>query len=359
MSRFPILFSTAVVFASAQASWAGAIHTIAGTGAKGFSGDGGPALLAQFDEPSGMTEGPDGALYICDTGNQRIRKIAKDGTVTTVAGNGIAGWSGDGGPAIKASLHEPWEVRFDTKGNLFWVERLSDVVREMDAKTGIIHTVAGIGKAGFSGDGGPAVDAKLHEPHSLALDSDGNIFICDIHNNRIRRIDHATGVITTYSGTGEKKPTPEGAPIAGTPLAGPRAIAFDSTGRLWVVLRDGNKVVRFENNGTIHIVAGTGKAGFTGDGGPAISATLGGPKGIALAGDARVLIADTENHAIRAIDVTTGLIKRIAGTGIKGDGPDGDPLACQLTRPHGIFVARDGRILIGDTDGNRVRQIDP
>ncbi len=359
MPRLPLPAWLPLVLAAAWPIQAASIHTIAGTGAKGFSGDGGPAVQAQFDEPSGLALGPDGALYVCDTGNQRIRRIGNDGLVTTLAGSGVADWTGDGGPATAAALHEPWELKFDGAGHLFWVERLSAVVREMDLKTGLIRTVAGNGHPGFSGDGGPAVMAQLHEPHSLALDPAGNLFVCDIHNNRVRRIDHATGIITTFAGTGEKKPVPDGAPVAGTPLAGPRAVAFDATGRLWLVLRDANRVVRFDPDATIHVMAGTGKKGFTGDGGPAVKATLNGPKGLALGRDGQVYLADTENHAIRVLDPKTGVIRRLAGTGLKGDGPDGDPLACAFNRPHGILVGPEGKLYIGDTDSNRVREIDP
>jgi len=359
MKRLPRLAGLTLLGLCALPAAAATIRTIAGTGAKGFSGDGGPATQAQFDGPSGMALGPDGALYVCDTNNERIRRIAADGIVTTVAGNGTAGWSGDGGPATAASLHEPWELRFDSAGNLLWVERLSAVVRERDAKTGIIRTVAGNGQSGFSGDGGPATQAELHEPHSLALDPQGNLFICDIHNQRVRRVDHVTGIITTFAGNGQRRPIAEGAARAGTALSGPRAAAFDADGQLWLVLRDGNQLLRFGSDGRIHVVAGTGKKGASGDGGPALAATFAGPKGLAIAPGGDVLIADTDNFAIRALDPRTGIITRIAGTGQKGDGPDGDPLACALNRPHGILAGPKGVIYIGDTDGNRVREVDP
>lgn len=334
------------------------IVTVAGMGVKGFSGDGGPARDAQLSEPSGLARGPEGALYFCDTSNHRIRRIAADGTIQTVAGNGEPGWKGDVGPALAASLHEPWELRFDRAGHLFWVERLSHVVRGLDLKTGIISTVAGTGVAGFSGDGGPAVRAQLNQPHSLALDPAGNLYICDIKNNRIRKVDMATGVISTFAGTGEKKATPDGAPIAGTPLNGPRAIDFDAQGRLWLALREGNAVLRLDPaDGVIHLIAGTGKTGNTGNGGPAKDATLSGPKGIAIARDGTAYLADTESHTVRQIDPKTGIIDLVAGTGHPGDGPEGDPRACALNRPHGLLADADGSLLIGDTEGHRIRKI--
>ena len=334
------------------------IKTFAGTGAKGFSGDGGPATAAQFNNVFGFARGPDGALYVCDTDNQRVRKIAPDGTVTTIAGNGTRGYSGDGGPATQAALNEPYEVRFDTAGHLFIVERLNHLVRRVDAKTGVISTFAGTGKPGFGGDGGPASAAQFHEPHSIGFDRAGDLYICDIKNHRIRRVDMKTGTISTFAGTGEKGPTPDGAPITGTPLNGPRALDFDRAGHLWLALREGNAVFRLDlATGRIAHIAGTGKQGFTGNGGPAKKATLSGPKGISIAPNGNVYLADTESHSIRMIDVQRGTIDIIAGTGAKGDGPDGDPLQCKMARPHGIFVDADGTVFIGDSEAHRVRVI--
>jgi streptogramin lyase len=335
-----------------------AITNVAGTGAKGFEGDGGPASHAQLNDPGGIARGPDGALYICDTANHRIRKLTPDGRITTVAGTGERGWSGDGGPATAAKLSEPYEVRFDRAGNIFWVERLSHCVRKLDAKTGVISTIAGTGTAGFSGDNGPAIKAQLSEPHSIGFDSAGNLYICDVRNHRIRKVDMKTGLISTLAGTGERKPTPDGAPFAGAPLSGPRALDFDQAGNLWLALREGNAILKLDLvRGTVHQVAGTGAKGFSGNGGPAKEATLNGPKGISIAPNGNVYIADTENHAIRMIDVKKSTIELIAGNGTRGDGPEGDPLKCQLSRPHGIFVDADGSIFIGDTEAQRVRVI--
>jgi streptogramin lyase len=343
------------------------ITTFAGTGQPGNSGDGGPARSARLDQPFGIVRGPDGALYICDTNNHLIRKVDRGGVMTTVAGTGKKGYSGDGGPARQAQLNEPYEVRFDRQGNLFFVERLNHTVRRVDAKTGIISTVAGTGAAGFSGDGGPATQAMMNQPHSIQIDWQfnrrGDLYICDILNHRIRKVDLKTGVITTFAGTGEKKPTPDGAKIAGTPLNGPRAIDFDRRGDLWLALREGNAVYRLDMKaGTIHHVAGTGGKGFTGNGGPAKLATLSGPKGLSIAPDGNVYLADTESHSIRMIDVKKGTIELAAGTGERGDGPntaceDGDPLQCRMARPHGVFVDRDGAVFIGDSETHRVRVI--
>lgn len=336
------------------------ISTVAGTGQKGYSGDGGQAAQAQLNNPFGIVCGPDGALYICDTDNHVIRRVDKNGVISTVAGNGQRGYSGDGGAALKAQLNEPYEIRFDKTGNMFFVERMNHVVRRVDAKTQIISTIAGTGTAGFSGDGGPANQAQMNQPHSIQFGPGGTLYICDILNHRIRRVDMKTGVISTFAGTGQKLATPDGAPITNTPLNGPRAIDFDSFGNLWLALREGNAVYRFDMaKGLIHHVAGTGQKGFEGHGGPAKQATLSGPKGISIAPNGNVYLADTESHSIRMIDLKTGTLELIAGTGAAGDGPEGDPLQCKMTRPHGVFVDADGTIYVGDSEAHRVRVIRP
>lgn len=334
------------------------ISTLAGTGIAGRDGDGGPATAAKLANPFGVVRGPDGAVYVCEVDNHVIRRIAKDGTISTVAGNGTRGYSGDGGPALAAQLNEPYEVRFDREGNMLFVEMKNHLVRRVDAKTRVVSTVAGVGEPGFSGDGGPATKARLNQPHSLQLDASGNFFICDIANHRIRRVDARTGVITTFAGTGTKAPTPDGARITGTPLNGPRAIDFDREGNLWLALREGNAVYKLDlRAGALHHVAGTGKQGFTGNGGPARLATLSGPKGLSIGADGNVYLADTESHSIRMIDLKKGTLELIAGDGQRGDGPDGEPFQCKMSRPHGVFVDADGGVFVGDSEAHRVRAI--
>jgi streptogramin lyase len=290
--------------------------------------------------------------------NHVLRRIAPDGVITTVAGTGQRGYSGDGGPALQATLNEPYEVRFDKSGNMLWVEMKNHLVRRLDAGTRMISTVAGTGQPGFSGDGGPATNAQLNQPHSIQLDASDDLFICDIANHRIRKVDARTGVITTFAGTGGKAPTLDGAPIRGTPFNGPRAIDFDKNGDLWLALREGNAVYKLDRKaGIIRHVAGTGKQGFTGNGGPTKEATLSGPKGLSIGPDGNVYLADTESHSIRMIDLKRGTLELIAGTGERGDGPDGDALKCRMNRPHGVFVDADGSVLVGDSEAHRVRVI--
>lgn len=334
------------------------IRTFAGTGLKGFSGDGGPAAAAQINDPNGVIRAPDGTTYFCDTGNQRIRRVRPDGIIETIAGNGEAGWSGDGGPALHAKLNFPYEVRLGPGGDVFWVERNANVVRRLDKSTGIVTTVAGNGTRGFSGDGGPATAAQMSDIHSIAFDAKGDLYIGDVRNNRIRKVTMSTGIITTYAGTGKPGRISEGVGVGDAPIHGPRALDIDREGNLWIALREGNAVLRIDlANGTVHHVAGTGEKGNTGDGGPAKDCTFDGPKGIAVGPDGRIYVVDTENQVIRRIDPHTGIIQRIAGNGTRADGPDGTPLDCALNRPHGIFVDRDGSVVIGDSENHRIREI--
>jgi sugar lactone lactonase YvrE len=353
------LIASLVLCATAAAAAPKTVATIAGTGAPGLSGDGGPGTQARIANPYGLTTGPDGALYFCEIDNHVIRRLdLKTGILSTVAGNGKAGYSGDGGPAVEASLNQPYEVRFDKAGNMYFVEMQNHLVRRVAAKTRVISTVAGTGQPGFSGDGGPAARAQFRTPHSIAFDAAGGLLVCDIGNHRIRRVNLDTGTIETWAGTGERRPTPDGAPLAGTPLNGPRAIDVDPQGILYLALREGNAVYRIDPKAArIYHVAGTGEKGYEGDGGPAKQAKLSGPKGIAWAPDHSLYIADTESHTIRRIDLKSGRISTVLGSGERGDGPDGDPLKCKTSRPHGVFVDRKGILYVGDSESHRVRMV--
>lgn len=350
------LLFLALISSSPLAAGEWTIATVAGTGKQGHSGDGGPATKADIDNPFGVVRGPDGSLYYCEYTGHRIRRITPDGLIHTVAGTGEAGYTGDGGPATRATFNKPHEIRFDAAGDLFVVDMVNNAVRKINMKTGVITTVAGRGESGYTGDGGPATAATLAQPHSIQFGPDGNLYICDIKNHVIRLLDLRTGLISTFAGTGKPGNTPDGAPIQGTPLKGPRSLDFDKEGNLWLATREGNQVFKFDlKAGTIHHIAGTGQKGFTGHGGPAKQATLSGPKGIAIDAEGNVWLADTESHSVRMIDVKKGTLELIAGTGKKGDGPDGDPLKCDLARLHGIYVDADGGIYIGDSEAHKVR----
>jgi DNA-binding beta-propeller fold protein YncE len=358
-TRKPVAIATlfiAVAFTVSEMS-AAEVVTLAGTGKSAWSGDGGPAIAAAVGEPYGVEIGPDGALYVCEIASHVIRRIDMEtGIISTVAGCGEQGYSGDGGDAKQARLNEPYEIRFDRGGNLIFVEMKNAIVRRVDATTGIITTIAGTGQEGFAGDGGPATLAQMKQPHSIALDAADHLYICDIGNHRIRRVDAETGIISTFAGTGSREPTPDGAAIAGTPLNGPRALHYDGRGTMALALREGNSLYRIElAAGLLRHVGGTGRKGYTGDGGDAKLATLSGPKGVAVSPAGDIYFADTESHTVRVVRSATGIIETVVGDGQRGDGPDGDPSKCRLARPHGVCVDAAGNVYIGDSEAFRVR----
>jgi len=356
-----VAFLTALTPLTAALS-AGEIDTVAGAGKAENNGDAGPALVTNVAQPFGVEVGPDGALYFTEVGNHRVRRLdLKTGELSTVAGCGRKGYSGDGGPAAEAELNEPYEVRFDADGNMYFVEMQNNLVRRVDARTGQISTVAGTGERGYGGDGGPAIKAKFSRPHSIALDDRGGLYVADIGNHRIRRIDLARGTIDTIAGNVEKVLPVEGQQASGKPLLGPRALTISGE-VMWIALREGHSVWKLDmNKGTLHHVAGTGKRGYSGDGGPALEATFDGPKGIALdAAGENVYVVDTENQAIRRIDLKRNMVETVSGGGPKqrGFGGDGGPAtAAKMDRPHGICVGPDGSLYIGDTNNHRVRRV--
>ena len=329
-----------------------AVSTLIGNGTPGLSD-------SQVNNPYGVVIGPFG-LYFCDLDNQRIRLInVTNKRTVVVAGTGERGHSGDGSTANLATLNMPHEVVFDRQGNVYIAERDSHVVRKIAFGTAIITTVAGTGTPGFAGDGGPANVAQLRQPHAIVVDQNNGLLICDIGNQRIRRVDLATGVIDTWAGTGAAQPTPDGAPRVGTPLQGPRTFAVAPDGTLYLALREGNAILKLDRatDSWTRVAGAGGRNGYTGDGGPAREAQLGGPKGLAF--DARqnaLFIADTENHVIRKVDLTTGVISTVLGTGVRGDGPETSPLECKLARPHGLCVnPQTGVLYVADSEAHRIR----
>ncbi len=334
------------------------VVTVAGNGEDITVPSNGPAGSTPVSQPFGICLGPDGSLYICEVGSHVVRKVdLKSGMMTTVAGCGRKGYSGDGGSATDAQLNEPYEVRFDSHGNMIFVEMQNHLVRKVDGKTGVISTIAGNGKAGFSGDDGPAIASQLNQPHSIALDHEDRLYICDIKNHRVRSVDPVSGIITTFAGTGDRSTTPDGAALSGTPLNGPRALDFDGKHSLYLALREGNSIFRIDlEQRTLHHLAGTGKSGYSGDGGPAKLAQLAGPKGVCLSKTGDLYFADTESHTVRVLRKDSGIIETVVGDGTPGDGPDGAPKQCHLNRPHGVFVSADNWLYIGDSNNHRVRR---
>jgi DNA-binding beta-propeller fold protein YncE len=331
------------------------VMTVVGTGVQGFAQDGESTRTAKLDQPYGVLVGPDGALYWADFGSNRVLRF-QSGKVFVVAGTGVKGHAGDGGPPLQALLSAPHEVRFDSKVNMLIAERDAHVVRFVDRKAGKISTLVGTGMPGFSGDSGPSALAQLKQPHSIVLDRSDNLYICDIQNNRVRRRDAASGILTTFAGNGETADTPEEAPLT-APLHGPRSIDIAPDGTMYLILREGNKVYSIDPvRKSLKHIAGTGAKGYGGDGGPALASTWNGPKGIAYAPDHSLYISDTENHVIRRVSLTDGTVSTVVGTGMRGDGPDGDPRACALARPHGVCV-HDGMLYFGDSENYRIRAL--
>jgi DNA-binding beta-propeller fold protein YncE len=274
-----------------------------------------------------------------------------------VAGGGDGA---DGSPAIQAKLTGPFGVAFDRSGNLFIVEMTGQRVRKVD-RNGVLTAIAGTGEKGDSGDGGPATAARFNGPHSLAVAANGDIYVSDTWNNRVRRIDGQTGVITAFAGTGEKGFSGDGGPAIQAKFGGIYCVALDPKGgNVYILERSGHALRVVDASGRIRTVAGTGKAGATGDDADARQARLNGPKHLCIDLDGNVLVADTENHAIRKVLAKDGKIIRVAGTGKKGKaGVAGDPLRAELSQPHGVYIDRSGMLYIADSSNDRVLKIEP
>jgi uncharacterized protein (TIGR03437 family) len=329
------------------------ISTVAGTGVAGSSGDGGPAVSAELNGPRGVTVDASGNLYIAEFYGQRLRMVNTSGIITTVAGNGNPGYSGDGGQATSASLDGPYRVTIDAAGNIYIPDSGNSVVRKV-ATDGTITTVAGNGSSGYSGDGGLATSASLNYPEAVAFDAAGNYYIADEGANVIRKVDTA-GIITTFAGTGAAAYTGDGGPAASATLDGPVGVAIDAAGDVYISDQENNVIRKVNTSGIITTVVGTGKVGFSGDGGPAIAAEMYYPASIGLDASGNLYIPDINNYRIRVL-LTNGNIQTVAGDGIEGyGGDDGPALDAEINAPRSVAAAANGNVYIGDFGNNRVR----
>ncbi len=330
----------------------GIITTFAGTGTAGFSGDGGAATDAELNLPNALTFDSDGNLFIAD--GVRARKISANGIITTVAGSGVQGYAGDGGPAAAAQFAPLFGVAVDPAGNLFLADRLNNRVREVNTNA-IVSTAAGGGtNAGFYGDGGPGASALLAGPYGIAPDGSGNLFIADTFNNRIREVS-ANGIITTVAGNGVSGYSGDSGLATSAGLLNPASVAVDGSGNLFIA--GGNRVRKVQTNGVIATVAGTGNAGYSGDGGKATNAELNGIRKVVVDTSGNLFIADTGNNRIRKV-TPDGLIATIAGNGVQGYSGDGGlAISAALLSPSGIAVDTSGNLFIADTLNQRIREV--
>lgn len=329
--------------------------------AGGGTGNGRPATEAELQAPFGVVFDRSGAMYLVELTGQRVRKVSPDGVITTIAGTGRKGNGGDGGPAIEAEFNGPHSLAIAPNGDLYVADTWNNCVRRIEASTGRISRFAGTGEKGFSGDGGPAEKAQFGGIYCVAFDPGcTTLYLADLDNRRIRTIDMESRVVRTVAGNGERGVPDEGADAAAAPLVDPRAVAVDDSGNVYVLERGGHALRVVDSRGKIRTVAGTGRKGSGGDGGDALVAQLNGPKHLCIDLQNSVIIADAENHLIRKYVPREGRIVRLAGTGAKGTaGLGGSPLEAELAQPHGVYVHPSGTLYIADSSNDRVLKIVP
>jgi sugar lactone lactonase YvrE len=336
----------------------GILTRFAGTGAAGYSGDGGPATQATLKTPAGLLTDDKGNVYIADRENHVVRMVNPKGIITTIAGNGTAGFSGDGGQAKKASFNLPSGLALDSKGNLYISDRSNNRIRMVTPK-GIVHTYAGNGEEGYGGDSGPALKARIDRPFGLAIDKKDNLYIADRRNNRIRKVN-PSGIITTVAGDGGFFFMGDNGPSYRASIAGPTGVAVDDKGNLYIADRNNNRIRMVNKQGMIRTIAGTGQQDYNGETELARDTNLHLPFGLTLDKKGRLLIIDRSHYRIRRVDPAKGNIKTLAGNGRKKFAGDGGPATgATLNFPHGIVVDKKGNIIFSDKGHFRIRKISP
>ncbi len=351
-----LVIGAMALLAGTRLAFADRVVLVAGGGtATGAS----PATEARLNTPFGVDCDATGRLYFVELVGQRVCRIDPHGQLTVVAGTGQKGYTGDGGPAALAQFNGLHNLSISPQGDVYLADTWNQVVRQIDPKTGLISTVVGTGEKGFSGDGGPAVKAKFGGIYCATVSPSGDhLYLADLDNRRIRVVDLKTGLVDTVAGNGKGGVPTHNAPAREQPLVDPRAVMADQAGRVYVLERGGHALRVVDAAGLISTVVGTGKKGHTGNGGPAIEATLSGPKHLCLDRDGTILIADTDNHSIRRYDPRTGKIDRVAGTGKVGTGGvGGPPDTVELNQPHGIFLHPSGDLYISDSHNHRILKI--
>ncbi len=339
---------------------AASIFTVAGTGDLGFAGDGAPATRAHLWFAAAVAVDAEGNVLVADSFNNRIRRVdARTGMITTVAGVGYQGFSGDGDLATEAKLNSPGGVALDSMGNILIADTFNHRVRIVDHRTGIISTLVGSGIQGSNGDSGLAIRAQLSEPTGLSVDPAGNILIADTGNHRIRLAEKATGLIFTLAGTGTPGFSGDGGTGTAAQLNGPTAVAADGEGRVLIADTFNNRVRRLDiRTGRIATIAGTGEQGFGGDGASASKAELMEPSGVAVDAKGNILIADTFNNRIRQVDHLSGMITTVVGAGTRGLSGNGTrALSAELNNPAGLTQDALGNIVVADAGNHRVLRV--
>lgn len=330
------------------------IYTFAGNGSNGFSGDGGQAILAPVCAPGGVAVDNAGNVYIADRG-WHIRKVDPMGVITTIAGSTFSGYSGDGGPATSAQLNQPSGIATHTSGNIYIADLSNSAIRKIDP-SGIITTIAGNGTPGYSGDGGPATAALLNAPMDVVADNFGNIFIADWTNHCVRKIN-PSGIITTIAGNGSKGYSGDGGPSVNAQLGYPSGLAVDNAGNIYISDWDNNRIRKINTSGIITTIAGNGIGGYSGDGGMATSAQINRPHGILIDPSGNIIFSEINNHIIRKIN-SSGIISTIAGSGIVGfSGDYGLATNAKLENPWGIAIDASSNVYLADVNNFRVRVV--
>jgi hypothetical protein len=349
------LFASFLALSFSIPIYAQTITTIAGNGTAGYSGDGGQATAAEINVPIPLAVDGAGNIYINDTFNYRIRKVNTSGVISTIAGNGSSGFSGDGGPATAAELNFPRGIDVDGAGNIYISDQSNHRVRMVNT-SGFINTIVGNGTSGFSGDGGQATAAELASPGYLAIDGTGNLYIADYGSQSVR-IVNTSGIINLYAGNGTAGFSGDGGQATAAELNTPVGLAIDGANNLYITDYTNYRIRKVDNTGIMSTFAGTGTNGFSGDGGQATAAKISNCQGLCLDGVGNVYIADYANARIRIV-IPSGVINTIAGNGTVGFSGDGGPAtAAELSSPTDVALDASGNLYVVDAGNNRIRKV--